>query len=188
MDQETLYTAAKWDILKMLEGKQLSPIEITKKTGGSMANVSQQLRLLEMAGLVKSERISNRDKGQPRILYSLAQDSCYVISTANSFVEKKRIPSTPSHQAMLKIWFLENQEVRTFAEKAFWKVEEYLPAMQALYLDQSCESPINLYVVAQEGLSFPHLQNIKHQDEQRQMTITQITAEQAEELKLYQLY
>lgn len=188
MDQETLYTAAKWDILKLLEAEQLSPIEITKRIGGSMANVSQQLRLLEMAGLVKSERVSNRDKGQPRILYSLAQDSCYVISTANSFVEKKRIPSTPTHQAMLKIWFLENQDVRTFAEKAFWKIEEHLPYMQALYLDPNCASPINLYVVAEEGLSLPHLQNIKHKDELRQMTLTQITAEQAEDLKLYQLY
>ena len=51
MDQETLYTATKWDILKLLEGQQLSPIEISKIAGSSLANVSQQLRLLEMAGL-----------------------------------------------------------------------------------------------------------------------------------------
>ena len=75
MDQETLYTAAKWDILQHLADRKLSPIELSRLTGGSLANISQQLRLLDMAGIVQSERVSNRDRGQPRVLYSLAQDS-----------------------------------------------------------------------------------------------------------------
>jgi len=111
MDQETLYTATKWDVLKLLEEESRSPIEIAKLTGGSMANVSQVLRLLEMAGLVESRRVSNRDKGQPRVLYSLAEDSCYVINTSSNFVDKKRLTLGPSHQVVLRIWFLDNPEI-----------------------------------------------------------------------------
>ncbi|MBU0472258.1 MAG: nickel-dependent hydrogenase large subunit, partial [Nanoarchaeota archaeon] len=89
MDQETLFTGSKWDILKLLEQKKMSPIELANASGTSTANISQQLRFLEIAGIVKSERISNRDKGQPRILYSLAGNSSFLISVAPGFVNKK---------------------------------------------------------------------------------------------------
>ncbi|HIH23981.1 TPA: helix-turn-helix transcriptional regulator, partial [Candidatus Woesearchaeota archaeon] len=72
MDHETLFTATKWEILKQLETGERSPVELAKAMQSSIANVSQQLRLLEMAGLVTSRRISNRDKDKPRILYSIA--------------------------------------------------------------------------------------------------------------------
>jgi predicted transcriptional regulator len=88
MEQETLFTASKWEILKLLESGPLSPIELASLSRTSVANVSQQLRLLEIAGLVTSERVPNRDKGQPRILYSIAGNSCYMISTENKFVDK----------------------------------------------------------------------------------------------------
>ena len=89
MDQETLFTGSKWDILKLLEGKEMSPIELAKESGTSMANISQQLRFLEMAGIVKSKRISNRDKGQPRIMYSLTGENSFLIMVTPGFVEKK---------------------------------------------------------------------------------------------------
>ena len=60
MDHETLFTASKWHILKQLETQPRSPLELARICETSIANVSQQLRLLEMAGLVKTKRVSNR--------------------------------------------------------------------------------------------------------------------------------
>lgn len=183
MDQESLYTATKWDILKLLEKERLSPLEMSKRTGGSLANVSQQLRLLEMAGLVNSERVPNRDKGQPRVLYGIADDSCYVISTSTDFVEKRRLAVSASNRIVLQIWFLQNPELRTFVEKAYWKVEEYLPDMKALLVDTTSASPVSLYVVADTALNIPEIQELRHGDEKKQLIVTQTTAEQLLELK-----
>ena len=89
MEQETLFTASKWDILKILSSGSKSPLQLAKLSNTSVANISQQLRLLEMAGLVQSKRISNRDKGQPRLLYSLAGNHSFLIASTQDFVDKK---------------------------------------------------------------------------------------------------
>ena len=132
MEHETLFTATKWDILKILEGGAKSPIEITKELNSSMANVSQQLRLLEMAGLVTSKRVSNRDKDKPRLLYSLVGNLSYVISTSDNFVDKKIVPMSEHNKIILHIWFLEDPQLRYALEKAFWQIESQFSSLNSL--------------------------------------------------------
>jgi predicted transcriptional regulator len=132
MDHESLFTATKWDILKLLERGPQSPLEIAKATGSSLANVSQQLRLLEMAGVVKTKRISNRDKDKPRILYSLAGNLSYLIATSDKFVDKKLLNLTDRNKVILRIWFIENQDVRYALERAFWQIEPELEHISTL--------------------------------------------------------
>ena len=132
MEQETLFTASKWEILKLLERGPASPIELASLSRTSVANVSQQLRLLEMAGLVTSERVPNRDKGQPRILYSIAGNSSYLISTSNNFVDKKLHPMSDFNKIILKIWFHPNGQLHYFLEKGFWQIDQLLPKLNGL--------------------------------------------------------
>ncbi len=132
MEHETLFTATKWDILKLLESGAKSPIEIAKATNSSMANVSQQLRLLEMAGVVSSKRISNRDKDKPRILYSIAGSLSYVIATSDNFVDKKLVSLSEHNKVILKIWFLEDPQVRYALEKVFWQIEPHFASLNKL--------------------------------------------------------
>jgi len=132
MDTETLFTATKWEILKLLEEQSLAPIELSEKLGSSLANVSQQLRMLELAGLVTSHRIPNRDKGQPRVLYSLAGNLSYMIATTDNFVDKKVVMLSERNKAVLRIWFLENAGLRYALEKAFWQFEQLLPHITLL--------------------------------------------------------
>jgi predicted transcriptional regulator len=126
MDHETLFTATKWDILKVLEKGPKSPLEISNALGSSLANVSQQLRLLEMAGVVTSKRVSNRDKDKPRILYSLAGNLSYLIATSDKFVDKKMLSLTERNKIILRIWFLDDANLRYALEKAFWQIEPQL--------------------------------------------------------------
>lgn len=146
MDQETLFTGSKWDILKLLEQKKMSPIELAKESNTSMANISQQLRFLEMGGIVKSERISNRDKGQPRILYSLAGNNVFLIMTAPGFVNKNNFELTNRKKALMKIWFYERKENQYFIEKAFQKIENKLSNIKSVSVDRSDFSNITLTV------------------------------------------
>jgi DNA-binding transcriptional ArsR family regulator len=132
MEHETLFTATKWDILKILETGAKSPIEIAKGLNSSMANVSQQLRLLEMAGLVTSKRVSNRDKDKPRLLYSLAGNLSYMISTSDNFVDKKIIPLSEHNKIILHIWFLDDPQLRYALEKAFWQIEPQFASLNTL--------------------------------------------------------
>jgi DNA-binding transcriptional ArsR family regulator len=146
MDHETLFTASKWDILKQLETGPRSPLELAKLCNTSIANVSQQLRLLEMAGLVKAQRVSNRDKDKPRILYSLAGNLSYVIATSGSFVDKKVLHLSDYNKIIMRIWFFERHELHYVLEKAFWKIEENLDRISFLAFDKEHTAPIIFYV------------------------------------------
>ncbi len=136
MEQETLFTASKWDILKMLSSGNKSPLQLAKLSNTSIANISQQLRLLEMAGLVQCTRISNRDKGQPRLLYSLVGNQSFLIASTKDFVEKKFINLSEYNKVILKIWFLDKPELHYFLEKAFWAIEPKLRKIDAILFDQ----------------------------------------------------
>ena len=152
MEKETLFTSSKWEILKLLAEKKMSPLELAKEANTSMANISQQLRLLEMAGLVTSKRISNRDKGKPRIIYSLKGNTSYIITMANQFTEKKFFKLSRYNKIVLKIWFLERPEMQYFLEKLFWSIEKHLDDVSAIYLDLENQD-ILLHVVPCNGTS-----------------------------------
>jgi len=193
MDQETLFTASKWDILKLLSEQPLSPIEIAAKSNTSVANVSQQLRLLEMAGLVRSERISNRDKGLPRILYSLAGNHSYLIATTNDFVDKKMLKLSAYNRIILRIWFYERHDLHYFLEKAFWSMEPMLDKIDALALDQSVDAQLAFVVFTRDGQLKDRLKPFaikgpEGQTKQATFIFTHPDKEKQERKALYMLY
>ncbi len=102
MDIETLLTGTKWEILKLLSEKKLSPLEIAKKLNTTIANISQQVRLLQTAGLVKKEKTSAVKAGKPRALFSISHDYAMIIVFSEGFAEKKLIKLTKEQKAHLK--------------------------------------------------------------------------------------
>lgn len=147
MEQETLFTASKWDILKCLESGSKSPIDLAKESHTSVANISQQLRLLELAGFVKSERISNREKGLPRITYSLVGNNSYLIISAPGFVEKKFSKLEGYQRIILKIWFLEDKSMQYYLEKFFWSIEKHLNNITYLAFDISDSKQVKTMII-----------------------------------------
>jgi predicted transcriptional regulator len=135
MDQEILFTGSKWDIIAHLSNAPKSPLELAKLAKTSIANVSQQLRLLEMAGMVKSIRVPNRDKGQPRIVYSLVKDTAFIITTTRTYAGKKLIDIDHRDLAILRIFSASEGETRHAFERAFWTVEPDLEKIQAILVD-----------------------------------------------------
>ena len=91
MDAETLLTGTKWNILKLLAKKNTSPQEIANNLNTTIANISQQLRLLETAGFVTKKRTGTAKPGKPRVLFSISDDYCMIILFTKGFAKKKLV-------------------------------------------------------------------------------------------------
>ena len=147
MEQETLFTSSKWDILKCLEAGKKSPLDLANETHTSVANISQQLRLLELAGFVKSERISNRDKGLPRILYSVSDNHSYIVASTPGFVDKKFLTLQEYQKCTLRIWFLDNANLQRYLERFFWTIEKHLEKIDVIATDAKDFSSVKVGLV-----------------------------------------
>lgn len=150
MDYETLFTSAKWDILKSLSHSKKSPIELAEQAKTSVSNISQSLRFLELAGIVKSERIGNRDKGQPRVVYSLSAESAYIILTSKNAVNKKAVQIDDHKKMLLQIWFYENESIHAFLESAVLSIEDSIDDIEGIFLDRNSLSELKIAVIMKE--------------------------------------
>lgn len=166
MEQETLYTATKWDILKALADGKKSPQQLSTACKTSLANVSQQLRILELAGVVSVERLPNREKGQPRLLYGLKGNHAFLIATMPGLVEKNSLALSPLQKTTLTIWLLVEPARHAFVERAFWNLHDHWDKIDELYLDSKVLSRISLVVVSRDATLKKALKDytIKHND------------------------
>jgi len=137
MELEPLFTATKWNIIELLSTEPISPLELAKKTGTSIANISQQLRLLEVAGIVSSKRLGTQAKGKPRVLYFLSKEYAYILSMGSSGADKKLIEASPHQQALLKIWFIEDKSLHRPLEEFFESLESQLDKIDAVFIDKA---------------------------------------------------
>lgn len=135
MDLETLFVESRWNALKHLCEHDYSPLELADKLNTSISNISQQLRFLEMAGLVQKSRIQNRDKGKPRALFSLVGNYLYLVAVTKTIASKKLIFLSEHQQMILNIWLLENKELHYYLEKFYWKLEDQFRDLRAIAFD-----------------------------------------------------
>ena len=136
MELEHVFTDQKWQIIKNICSQKLSPLQLSERTNTTMANISQQLRLLEATNIVKKEKVKNRDKGKPRTLYSLTQDYLYFISAADNFAKKRLIHLTDYHKKIVKIWLITDSLKHKSAAKLFFEIEESVDKIKAFIIKQ----------------------------------------------------
>ena len=137
MELEPVLTSSKWQILRILSERKASPTEIAKEINTTIANISQQLRLLEAYGLVKKERTAGKAKNRPRKLYSIAEDSVYFVAIAEKFAEKKKIRMTAHKKMVLKIWSIEKEDWQIALEKFCLKANPILTKAKKIAIDTS---------------------------------------------------
>ena len=107
-------------------------MELASQLNTTSANISQQLRLLELAGLVKSEKTSNVDKGKPRVIYSISENNAYLILAAKNFAQKKLLKINNYHNFILKSWFLDNQDHHRLVSEIYNDVEPELDKIEVV--------------------------------------------------------
>lgn len=112
MDIEAFITGSKWNILKKLANAKKAPIDLAKETRTTIANTSQQLRLLETARIITVEKILGRQKTQPRMLYSIPEPQAFIALISPHFVEKKMFQPDRLETFVLKSLFVRDDDVR----------------------------------------------------------------------------
>lgn len=135
MQLEQMFTEQKWNILRSLSEEPQSPLQLSHKLNTTMANISQQLKLLEAVSLVKKEKLRNRDKGKPRTLFSLNGEYAYLIPVTHYFADKKLLRTTEHQKSILRIWFLEQQQHEI--EKLYWHLHPQLKNIHSIIVDQT---------------------------------------------------
>lgn len=158
MEVDSFLANPRWDILNMITDNPSSPMEISDKIGTTMSFISQQLKLLEAAGLVKKEKTGAVDKGKPRSIYSISQESVYLIPLAKNFSEKKLVSLSPEKKIILKIWSTENPKFHSILENFFWtKLQSKLDKINSIYAKTS-GNKCKLFVISDDK-SLTHLIN-----------------------------
>ena len=136
MELDPLFMEQRWRILQNLGITKLSPLQLAGVTDTTISNISQQLKLLEAANLVRKEKIQNREKGKPRALFSISDDYAYIVSVMDGFVEKKLLKISEGRKTLLKIWFLGEKNLREEVEVLYEVLSPYLSRIDAILLDE----------------------------------------------------
>ena len=89
MEIELFFSNSKWEILSELSKNPKSPLELANIFKTSVANISQQLRLMEAAGVISKTKLSNFEKGKPRTHYNIKEDILYFVRLGKNISSKQ---------------------------------------------------------------------------------------------------
>ena len=142
-----LFSESKWQIIKDLSEKKLSPIQLAQKYNTTVGNVGHQLRLLEAYGLIKKEKTQNRDKGKPRTLFSLAYDCAYLVSASKGFAQKKLLRLSDYHDTIIKMWFIDDARFHYPLEKLYWTIEDHIEHINGIAVKINGENSMHILIL-----------------------------------------
>lgn len=148
----------KWALLSQLVQEPLSPKELADLTKTSIANTSQQLKLLEAQGFlkkVKNKGISSRNERDARVLYSLSKNMTWITHISKEKVEKKELKSPDNFLLNLLLYDIKNTR---HVAKFFLDREDVLKKIQCLFYLHCINQEIH-FVIITESLDFFRKEN-----------------------------
>ena len=158
VDISDLLTKSKWSILKELAKGDKSAVEIAKKTNQSIANVTQQLIILEAYELVKKLKQEKPEKqkrpGKPKTPYALNQELfafCFLKPglAEKSVIKLKEADMFPKF--VLNAYFILKEEDQYPVVKYVCESEILKKADTIAFL-QSNEKEIELFIITEQQL------------------------------------
>lgn len=165
MELDSFLASPRWEILSLISERPSSPIELAEKTKTTVSFISQQLKLLEAAQIVKKTKTGAFEKGKPRNLFSISQDFLYLTILTNGFSEKKKVDLDYYKKALLQSWVIENKNMQDFLQEFLYKIKDSLPKIQAILLDTSKLSP-QIIIFSEDKKSKQDIENFfKKSDE-----------------------
>lgn len=127
----------RWEILESISISPASPTEIAEKIGTTVSYISQQLKLLEVAGLIKKTKTGLSEKGKPRNIYHLSEEFIHISSLENGFACQKNIKVNSHRKALLNIWSLNEESIQESVEKIYSKLKSDLQSISAIFAVQN---------------------------------------------------
>jgi len=149
MELDSFLSSPRWDMLKIIIDKPSSPMEIAQKLQTTTSFISQQLKLLEAANLVKKQKTGAFEKGKPRTLFSISEESLYLIPLAKNSPDKKLIPLSEENKVIVNIWCLENTKLQIVLQKLFWQIQNYLEKISSISVYTKLPTP-KVYVTSED--------------------------------------
>jgi DNA-binding transcriptional regulator GbsR (MarR family) len=126
----------RWEILESISLSPASPTVIAEKIGTTVSYVSQQLKLLEVAGLVKKTKTGFSEKGRPRNIYHLSEEFIHISSLENGFAFKKNIKVNFHRKALLNIWTLNDESIQESVEILYSKLKTDIKDIHGIFATQ----------------------------------------------------
>ncbi|MBU1201127.1 MAG: helix-turn-helix domain-containing protein [Nanoarchaeota archaeon] len=150
MNYNTILTDSRWEIIKAISEEDLSATELAKHTKTSIANVSQQLRLLEAYGLIKKISKINNGIGKPKTRYTISKEVIETLIVSKNHCEKKSLDLDYLQKAILNLWLHTKKENHYFLEKFLTTYEEVTVKCQAIYIIKITIESIELLLVTEK--------------------------------------
>jgi predicted transcriptional regulator len=121
MNQDIL-TGLKWELIKEISKKETNPLELSKKVGKSLPNVSQQLQFLEAVGIIKKRKLNTNERNKPRVLYSINQSKNF-ITLLNPGMSGKKSFDSEIIMAFIRMLFYTNETIALAFMKTYFEYD-----------------------------------------------------------------
>lgn len=149
MEFEESLTNARWKILEALGKAERAASDIAAEEKLGLANVTQQLKLLEAYGFIKrSDATPPKQPGKPKRTYRLAQERGFIATIAAGGVMKHAFTLDEHHAVVLALLSYEKNDDHYFLEKYLLTTEELVLTCTAIAIIDSTQKEIHLLVLA----------------------------------------
>jgi len=190
MELDSFLSSPRWDMLKIIMNKPSSPMEIAQQLQTTNSFVSQQLKLLEATGLVKKQKTGAFEKGKPRSLFSISEESIYLVPLAKDAPEKKLVPLSEEGKVIVNIWQLEDKKIQIILQKFFWQIQDQLEKIKAISVYTKTARP-KIYITSKETSLSHKINGIQKNLENKfafQLTPSSVPLEKLETGHLFSIY
>ncbi len=148
MDFDSFLTSPRWEILVIIAEKPSSPVEIAEKLNTTVSYISQQLKLLDAAGIVKKEKTGAVERGKPRALFSISEEFAYLTLLSEGLANKNLLKLDYHHKDILKIWMIEDTTLHIPIERLYWKLY-CSPDVKGVYIET--KAPFKIIIVSENN-------------------------------------
>ncbi|MFP4568207.1 MAG: MarR family transcriptional regulator [Candidatus Woesearchaeota archaeon] len=150
MRPEFELTETKWALLKELERGPLSPKELATLTDTSIANTSQQLKLLEAQGFlkrVKNKGVKAREIRDVRILYSISKPKILLTKISKDFVNRQEVKNVDDFFVNLLLCDL--KELKHIL-KFFFDRSDLFDKIKCMFYLQTLSNEVHFLIITDE--------------------------------------
>ncbi len=137
----------RWVILKEIAEVPQSPSDLALKTGTSLSNITQHLKLLEAYKIVRKDKSEEKSAGKPRTIYSLNVELAYALVLKEGKAERKIFNVDSSNNMFFDVLFSMSHDDLMFMLKFIFKYEEVLKKCKAIGYLKSSKDSIELFLI-----------------------------------------
>lgn len=168
MEIEQFITQTKWSILCALAESEKSSSEIATETGSSLANISQQAKLLEAYGMITPvKKLSKGRTGKPKRTYKLNHNFTFLANVEKGFSGKTTLQLDKHERAFINIWFYEQKQAWSYLRAYLVLNEELFTLCSTIAVVSSDKQEIHLILITEKQ----NLEKIRNNHSQHEIKI-----------------